>query len=81
MSNKNEIPILIGALLVTLGIVGGGGWFLFNRMNPAAVMPGLSTTGSMPRELQANVSTGEKVLVPSMDTDTRLFASEAIAEG
>jgi uncharacterized membrane protein len=29
MSNKNEIPILIGALLVTLGIVGGGGWFLF----------------------------------------------------
>ncbi|AIE73145.1 MULTISPECIES: ABC transporter substrate-binding protein [unclassified Synechocystis] len=81
MSNKNEIPILIGALLVTLGIVGGGGWFLFNRMNPAAVTPGLSTTGNIPRELQANVSAGEKVLVPTMDNETKLFASKAIAEG
>ncbi|MBE9241996.1 ABC transporter substrate-binding protein [Synechocystis salina] len=81
MSNKKEIPILIGALLVTLGIVGAGGWFLFNRMNPAAVTPGPATTVPMPRELQANASAGERVLVPTMDNETKLFASKAIAEG
>ncbi len=79
MSNKNEIPILLGALLVTLGIVGGGGWFLFNRLNPS--VPGPSPTVPIARELQENLSAGERILVPTMDNENKLFASKAIAEG
>lgn len=51
MFNKNEIFILIGVLLVILGIVGGGGWFLFNRMNFVMVGFGLFIMGFMLREL------------------------------
>ncbi len=31
MSGKNETPALIGALMITVGLIGGGLWFLGNR--------------------------------------------------
>jgi phosphate transport system substrate-binding protein len=31
MSGKNETPALIGALMITVGLIGGGLWFLNNR--------------------------------------------------
>jgi phosphate transport system substrate-binding protein len=31
MSGKNETPALIGALMITVGLIGGGIWFLGNR--------------------------------------------------
>jgi phosphate transport system substrate-binding protein len=31
MSGKNETPALIGALMITVGLIGGGLWFLSNR--------------------------------------------------
>lgn len=79
MSNKNEVPVLLGALLVTLGLVGGGGWFLFNRLNPS--LPGLSPTVPIAKDLQENLSAGERILIPTMDNENKLFASKAIAEG
>jgi branched-chain amino acid transport system substrate-binding protein len=79
MSNKNEIPILLGALLITLGIVGAGGWFLVNRLNSSG--PGLSPSVPIAKELQENLSAGERILIPTMDNENKLFASKAIAEG
>ena len=43
MAQKNETPALIVALLVTLGLIGGGIWWLTQRSNLLGGLPATST--------------------------------------
>ncbi|NEP46921.1 MAG: receptor ligand binding family protein, partial [Okeania sp. SIO2H7] len=39
MSQKNDAPILMFALLVTLGLLGAGGWWLYKTFIPDGAAP------------------------------------------
>jgi branched-chain amino acid transport system substrate-binding protein len=67
MAPKNETPLLIATLLVTLGLVGGGFWWVMQnsrmKFDPAA--PG----GSQNTALADRISQGERILLPSETTN------------
>lgn len=46
MSQKNETPVLILSLLITLGLIGGGLWWLGNRLNWGNFASSGGTSGS-----------------------------------
>jgi len=78
MSSKNETPILIAALFITLALIAGGGLFFSRLLNSAN--QGFSGA-EMPRELKQNISAGSIILVPSADNEAKQFAAKAIAGG
>ncbi|MGK7888535.1 MAG: receptor ligand binding family protein, partial [Leptolyngbyaceae cyanobacterium] len=78
MSQKNDLPVLIIALLLTLGLLGGGGWWLYRTFsavtpqgqgnNPSGGsgnpnLPGTTGTGGNAVSVQT-VSQGEVSLLP-----------------
>jgi branched-chain amino acid transport system substrate-binding protein len=87
MSQKNETAVLVLSLLITLGLVGGGIWWLANRSG--------KNFGSLPPENQAlsnkspqsqqsieqRLSAGKKLLVPAGVTTKKQEAVGAIASG
>lgn len=78
MANKREIPILVGALVLTLGILGAGVWFVGQRLQPGG---GGGFGGWGKGNLAKNISTGSQVLIPGQDDAAKQLATQAIAEG
>lgn len=80
MKQKNETLILTIALLTTGLIAGGGLWWLWGiiRNSPQGSSP---VMGQIANDLEKRFSEGARVLVPSNDNETKLFAAKAIAEG
>jgi branched-chain amino acid transport system substrate-binding protein len=74
MSQKNETPILILALLITLGLVGGGFWWFSSRI------PSHEKT-SQTQSLQDRISLGEKTLFTKEGRPEKKAGVEAIASG
>lgn len=72
MSQKNETPVLLLSLLITSALIGGGLWWLGQRLGVGDTLPGNAPTltnsgdsgSNRPRDLQARFSTGERSLVP-----------------
>ncbi|HEY9659550.1 MAG TPA: ABC transporter substrate-binding protein [Allocoleopsis sp.] len=68
MSQKNETPVLLLSLLITLGLIGGGLWWLGNRLHwgnfaslgNSSSQPNGTTTQSI--ALQDRFSSGDKLL-------------------
>nr|WP_313890021.1 MULTISPECIES: hypothetical protein [Nostoc] len=80
MSQKNETTILALALLLTVGIVGGGVWWFTNGSGIKIgnnIIPG-SELGSNP-SLQDRISFGEKTLTPGAVSPAKKEGVEAIA--
>jgi ABC-type branched-subunit amino acid transport system substrate-binding protein len=79
MSQKNETAILALALLLTVGIVGGGFWWFTNSGVKIGntIIPG-SEAGSNP-SLQDWISFGEKTLTPGAVSAAKKEGVEAIA--
>ncbi len=75
MTHKNETPILITALLITLAIIGGGYWLWSNNTQKNA------SKSSTTIDLTTRMSDGKNILVPGADNEAKLFAAKAIAEG
>ncbi|NEQ98943.1 MAG: PstS family phosphate ABC transporter substrate-binding protein [Cyanothece sp. SIO2G6] len=64
MTQKNELPLLIAALAVTTGIVGVGGWWLFNQFGGSGnPVPGLGSG-----QLSGNDSTLTTTSIDSIAT-------------
>lgn len=87
MTQKNETPALIAALLITLGLLGAGGWWLLdylgNRPEIVDISGGRSDDGapsSRSNGLASAPYTGESVL-PEAVSATKQAGLSAIASG
>ena len=97
MSQKNETPALLVALIVTILLIGGGIWFLLRSLNlggvlqqpsgPTATIPGGSGSPTNPGALNTNqgiaqrLSTGDRILFPDGATSQKGLAMQSIANG
>jgi branched-chain amino acid transport system substrate-binding protein len=87
MSQKNDTPAVILALLVTIALLGGGAWWLFNQFNPATFgngssgNPSISSGGSPAPFSQERLSLGERVLVTEGASPEKQTGVQAIANG
>lgn len=76
MSQKNDTGTLIAALLITLGLVGAGFWWLSSRwgMNPVPVISNVPATPVAER-----LSVGERILIPENAPPAKQAGVDAIA--
>lgn len=84
MSQKNDTPVLILSLLITLGLIGGGVWWLVNRFGGGLGNGSGSVTldggnANSPTALQDRFSAGEKLLVSEGASAEKKRGVEAIA--
>jgi branched-chain amino acid transport system substrate-binding protein len=87
MSQKNETAVLVLSLLITIGLVGAGIWWLTNRsgMNIGGLPPESQTLSNKSpqseQSIQQRLSAGKKLLIPGRATAKKQEAVEAIASG
>lgn len=93
MAQKNETPVLIVSLLLTLALLGGGAWWVLNRFAPGMLTPGgqnpAATNGNGDSDspqnasntpTQERLSSGERVLFAETSPEKQAGV-EAIASG
>lgn len=87
MTQKNETPVLILSLLVTLALIGGGLWWLGNRLNigglgegGTTVQPGGGASVNRSRSPRDRLSAGERLLVAGA-TAEKQAGIDALANG
>ncbi|HEY9698018.1 MAG TPA: ABC transporter substrate-binding protein [Trichocoleus sp.] len=87
MSQKNETPVLVLSLLLTLALLGGGLWFLAKTLNLGSLfssgqnaIPGNSNSGTTVA-LQDRFSRGERLLDPATSSADKQAGISAIASG
>jgi branched-chain amino acid transport system substrate-binding protein len=72
MSQKNETPVLLLSLLLTLALIGGGLWWLGRRLN-INPLPGITqsngTEARIPASLQERFSAGERLLTSNASSE------------
>lgn len=83
MAQKNETPVLIISLLVTLGIIGGGWWFFNQNKTSTTDNPQLSFGGANDPQKNTStvdslISTGEQLLIAEESNDSKETAVLAI---
>ncbi|MHC5671802.1 ABC transporter substrate-binding protein [Nostoc sp.] len=78
MSQKNETTVLALALLLTVGIIGGGFWWFTNNSGFKLGNTPNQETGSNP-SLQDRISFGEKSLTPGEISPVKKSGVQAIA--
>ena len=87
MSQKNETPVLVLSLLLTLALLGGGLWFLAKALNLGNLFAngqsGLSTRGNSGSSIafQDRFSSGERLLDPTNSSSDKQAGISAIASG
>jgi branched-chain amino acid transport system substrate-binding protein len=89
MTQKNETPILILSLIVTLGVLGGGVWWLSRNLNwqPITSPSSPTTSGEIPpsspsgQDISLLFSAGERLLVPTNASADKIAGIDAIAAG
>lgn len=83
MSQKNETPVLLLSLLITLAIIAGGLWWLGRRFNlinfPGVAQSEGSNSQSSPASFQERFSTGETLLIAQNASPAKEAAVAAIA--
>jgi branched-chain amino acid transport system substrate-binding protein len=92
MSRKNDLPILVISLLVTLAALGGGAWWLLNQTDlrqllstedspaPSATSPQQPDTAT-PGDIDSRLSSGDKILLAEPATTEKQAGVQAIANG
>ncbi|MBD2313265.1 amino acid ABC transporter substrate-binding protein [Desertifilum sp. FACHB-1129] len=82
MSQKNETTTLVLALLITVGVVGGGLWVLANwlGMDLRGLVTGTPGEVSQPGG-EVLISRGDRWLIPGTTSPQKQAAAEAIAAG
>jgi branched-chain amino acid transport system substrate-binding protein len=87
MTQKNETPVLILSLLITLGLIGGGWWF-FNKNKPSVTndsQPSIETpdrSGSQNNNVavESLISKGNRILIAEDSNDNKKMSVSAIAK-
>lgn len=92
MAKRNEITALLGALLITGGVLGGAGWWAYRQFGPSlagdtpptatnGTTPNTSGTGNSGGTGQSRISTGETLLVAEPATPAKTQAANALQSG
>ncbi|MDX2216123.1 MAG: ABC transporter substrate-binding protein [Oculatellaceae cyanobacterium bins.114] len=91
MSQKNDTPVVIAALLITLTLLGAGGWWLWRQFNARGGNPfGITSPSSSPSSpgvsgqvpsLAERLSSGERVFVVEGASAEKQAGVQAIANG
>ncbi len=81
MAKKNETATLVLALLITLGLLGAGVWWLASRLKLLPNLPSGSSFSLSGGKVQDRVSVGNRILIPSNTSATKQEATEALASG
>lgn len=88
MAQKNDTPILILSLLITLGLLGFGGWWLARQLglfsssgSVTTIDSGTSPTPSPSPSGSYSLSTGDRLILPDGASPQKQQAVEAIAKG
>ncbi|WP_204140385.1 ABC transporter substrate-binding protein [Halomicronema sp. CCY15110] len=92
MAKRNEIAALLGALLITGGLLGGLGWWAYRQFAPSLTSGGgaAPTSGNAPTGAtadspggtpQARISVGDRLLVAEPASPTKTQAVEALQAG
>lgn len=85
MSSRNETKILILTLLITIGLIGGGLWWLRDRgfnSNPNSPVTNTPvTTPTTASSLENSLSMGDKILIPGEQAQAKQAAADALAAG
>ncbi|MDJ0707782.1 MAG: ABC transporter substrate-binding protein [Leptolyngbyaceae cyanobacterium MO_188.B28] len=76
-TNRNETAKLFLTLLITLGLVGAGGWWLF-KQNLFGTPDGARSTQTR-QQTQTQLSSGERGLIPSEMSQQKQMGIDAIA--
>jgi branched-chain amino acid transport system substrate-binding protein len=91
MSSKNETPVLVISLLITVALIGGGIWWLSSRSgqlgsllglngNQSPASPGQPAPGNTGR-LEDRLSTGDRILVTADTNADKQAGVAAMASG
>lgn len=84
MSQKNEVPALFLAFLVTAGLVGGGLWWLMSRSGVRLDGFNRGQEPSVPiphKNVETRISLGEKILVSGSPSPDKQAGTQAFANG
>ncbi|MEM1279556.1 MAG: receptor ligand binding family protein, partial [Cyanobacteria bacterium P01_H01_bin.152] len=95
MAKRNEFAALLGALLITGGLLGGSGWWAYRQFgssltsgNGAPAAPQTNAGDSEPgsannqgRTAQARISLGETLLVAEPASPIKTQAAKALQAG
>ncbi|MDM9380571.1 ABC transporter substrate-binding protein [Chlorogloeopsis sp. ULAP01] len=80
MSQKNETAVLALSVLITLGLVGGGFWWLKDKILPQS-SPGNNLLQSSNQAISERISFGEKFLTPREISPIKKESIAALASG
>ena len=78
-TNRNETAKLFLALLITLGLVGAGGWWLFKQNLIGG--PDAARLNRTPQHTQTQLSAGERGLIPSKTSQQKQMGIDEMASG
>ncbi|TBR58084.1 receptor ligand binding family protein [Westiellopsis prolifica IICB1] len=81
MSQKNETAVLFLALLITVGLVGGGAWLLKDNIWPQKPQSDGNTLQPNKKLVTNRISFGEKTLSPIEASPTKKEGITALASG
>jgi branched-chain amino acid transport system substrate-binding protein len=81
MSQKNETTVLVLALLITLGVVGGGFWLFKDKIISQNQPNTNSLSNNNQQSIKDRISFGEKTLIVGEVTPAKKEGVEAIAAG
>ncbi|MCU0534276.1 MAG: ABC transporter substrate-binding protein [Hydrococcus sp. Prado102] len=82
MSQKNEMPLLILSLLITVALLGGGFWFFREQILGDISSRNSQVDSPTPKEqAQQRISLGNTILVKADATSQKLAGVEAFAKG
>jgi branched-chain amino acid transport system substrate-binding protein len=81
MSQKNETAVLFLALLITVGLVGGGAWFLKENIWPQNSQEGGNSIQPNNKLITDRISFGEKILSAIEASPTKKEGITALASG
>ncbi|PMB23423.1 ABC transporter substrate-binding protein, partial [Fischerella thermalis] len=81
MSQKNETAVLFLALLITVGLVGGGAWFLKENIWPQNSQEGGNSIQPKNKLITDRISFGEKTLSSIEASPTKKEGITALASG
>lgn len=83
MSQKNETPVLILSLLITLGLIGGGLWWLASRFNLTGALPKVENPQSGSNGTQVPLpqrfSLGDRLLITDGASPQKQAGVQALA--
>lgn len=79
MSQKNETAVLALALLLTVGIVGGGAWWFINQNSGNKINIATSNDQNDNKSIQERISFGEKTLIATDIVPQKKEGIQAIA--